>query len=338
MLPSIWLRNCVCALCLSSFWLGSHSGLAGEEILTGKDTLDVTPVAGDLGAMLAGLRWTPGEFPITVESATKPDEPSVIRFPSPVPTGDEVNDRVALIWRKPINVDDDQLRPAIVVVHESGSAMPVGTLFAQSLAAQGVHTFMIHLPNYGLRRREGTRPSGESFLLTMRQAIADVRRARDVAATMQGVDPQRVALQGTSLGGFVSATVAGLDQAYDAIYIMLAGGDLVSLLANGEKEAAQLRERLSKAGYSGDKLTEMLQFIEPTRLGSRMAGERIWLYSADQDRVVPLANTLALKSAAGIPDERHLRLPGTHTSTILFFPVIVKHVVEHLPPPGVTTR
>ncbi|OYW23994.1 MAG: hypothetical protein B7Z55_02955 [Planctomycetales bacterium 12-60-4] len=302
-----------------------------DEVFTGADTLDVAPITGDVGAALSRLRWKPQEFPIDVVAASDDEHKAVIRFPSPVSTGDDLVDRVALLWYQPTAENPAEPRPAIVVVHESGSAMPVGKMFARSFAARGVHAFLIQLPHYGLRRRDGVRPDGERFLITMRQAIADVRRARDVVAQLPGVDPQRISLQGTSLGGFVSATVAGLDQGYNATFIMLAGGDLAGLLQRGEKEAAQLRERLDKAGYSGDRLTELLSEIEPLRLASRVAADRTWLYSAEQDRVVPIANAVAFKQAARLPDLHHIRMWGDHTSTIVFVPGIIQHVIDHLP-------
>ncbi len=305
---------------------------AAEHSFTVRDTLETSAVEGDVGTALAGLRWTPTEFAATWEPAVEPDEPVAIRFPSPIDTGDPINDRVALMWYRAVRPaeEPDQPRPAIVVVHESGSAMPVGKLFARAFAAHGAESFLIQLPSYGLRRREGTRPTGEGFLVAMRQAIADVRRARDVVAAFPQTRVDKISLQGTSLGGFVAATVAGVDRGFDSVFIMLAGGDLVSLVLKGEKEAAELRERLARAGYTGEKLTELLEVIEPTRLASRIDPATTWLYSAEQDRVVPLANALALKAAGNIPDDHHIRLWGDHTSTAVFLPVIIRHVMERV--------
>lgn len=306
---------------------------AGEQTFSVRDSLRPDAAATDDSRdALAGLVWPVGEFSATLTvPAEDIDERPVIRFPSAVKTQDDINDRVALVWYQAITRDATGPRPAIVVVHESGAAMPVGKLFAQSFAAQGAHSFLIHLPHYGLRRREGTRPDDSQFLLTMRQAIADVRRARDVVAALPEVDANSISLQGTSLGGFVSASVAGLDRGYDATFIMLAGGDLMSLLQNGVKEAAQLRRRLEQAGYTGEKLQQLLHVIEPTRLADRCDPATTWMYTAEQDKVVPLANALAFQQAARLPDDHHIRLWGDHTSTIVYFPVIVKHVIEHLP-------
>jgi hypothetical protein len=140
-----------------------------------------------------------------------------------------------------------------------------------------------------------------------------------------------ICLQGTSLGGFVASTAAGLDGAFDQVFIMVAGGDLFSMLQNGAKEAAELRSRLEAAGFTGEKLRELMWAVEPTRLAGRLDPQKTWLYSAEQDRVVPIANALALKSAAHLADDHHIRLPGDHVTTLLYLPAILDHVMKRMP-------
>jgi len=312
--------------------LAVTAGAAEKTTLPARDSLAPADESlADAQAALADLTWKPAAFEVSLTSVDDADHQAVIRFPSAIDTKDDVNDRVALLWHKPAGTDPNVPRPAIVVVHESGSAMPVGKLFARAFAAKGFHSFLIHLPHYGLRRREGVRTDGgERFLLNMRQAIADVRRARDAVAVLPGVDPQRIALQGTSLGAFVSSTSAGLDHGYQAVFLMLSGGDLYRMLQTGDKEAAELRRRLERAGYTDDKLRAVLNIVEPTRLAHRLDAQHTWLYSAEQDRVVPLENALIFKRAAKLDDDHHVRLWGDHTSTILFFPVIVDHVAKEM--------
>lgn len=302
--------------------------LAAEPVkLSAQDSLaPAEDPSADAQAALADLTWKPAAFDVTLEEVAGTDHQAVIRFPSAVDTKDEYNDRVALLWHKPADADPHVPRPAIVVVHESGSAMPVGRIFAKAFAAKGYHSFMIHLPHYGLRRQDGVKADGERFLLTMRQSIADVRRARDAVAVLPGVDPQRIALQGTSLGAFVSSTTAGLDHGYQAVFLMLSGGDLYRMLQTGEKEAASLRRRLEQAGFTDEKLRAVLHPVEPTRLAHRLDPQWTWLYSAEQDRVVPLENALIYKRAARLDDAHHIRLWGDHTSTIFYLPVIIDHV------------
>jgi len=302
------------------------------------DTLSPqAPASDDVRACLSGLAWKPQSFEVTcaAETTAGAAHQSVLRFPSPVDTGNPENDRVAVLWYQPPGPSADRLKPALVVVHESGSSMPVGKLFATLFAGQGVHAFLVQLPNYGLRRTANKKPTGDQFLVAMRQGIADVRRARDAVATLPGVDPTRISIQGTSLGGFVASTAAGLDHGFDQVFIMVAGGDLYGMLERGQREAAELRERLEKAGFTGDKLKELMWAVEPTRLAGRLDPRTTWLYSAEYDTVVPMANALALKNAASLPDDHHMRLPGDHVTTIVYVPMILDHVVKRIIPPAV---
>ncbi|GIX05172.1 MAG: hypothetical protein KatS3mg114_1041 [Planctomycetaceae bacterium] len=277
--------------------------------------------------MLQGLSWDPRSFPVTWYEVSNRDYQAVVRFPSPHPIGDPVNDEVALWWYR---TREPGQRPAVVVVHESGAAMPVGQMFAKALRDRGLQTFLIQLPYYGMRRGAMRPQREEQFVALMRQGIADVRRARDAVAVLPDIDPASVHLQGTSLGGFVAAVVAGLDENYQKIFIMLAGGDLASLLEHGQRESAELRRRLEAAGYTGDRLQQIIAMIEPNHLAPRMPAERVWLYTALQDEVVPLQNAMSLRQRARLTDDHHIRMPGGHVTCVVFFPIIVDHVVHQI--------
>jgi dienelactone hydrolase len=317
--------------------IGSAAGADDSQRFIAVDTLaPQTAVTDDVRACLNGLTWEPQTFEVTCQRETTAGaaHQAVLRFPSPIETGNADNDRVAVLWYQPPKPVTDRPGPALVVVHESGSSMPVGKLFARMFAGHGVHAFLVQLPNYGLRRTANRKPSGDQFLVAMRQGIADVRRARDAVAGLPGVDPQRISVQGTSLGGFVASTAAGLDRGFEQVFIMVAGGDLYGMLERGEREAAELRERLEKAGFTGDKLRELMWAVEPTRLAARLNAQATWLYSAEYDTVVPMANALALKNAAGLADDHHIRLPGDHVTTIIYLPIILDHVIKRISPPA----
>src|SRR5690606_30195328 len=140
---------------------------------------------------------------------------------------------------------------AVVVVQESRRNMKVGRMIAWGLRQHGWHAFMISLPHAGDRRGD-QRPDGLETITDVRQAIADVRRARDAVAAIPLVDADRIALQGTSLGGFVAATSSSLDGKYDSVFLVVAGGELYDLLQNGEKDAAKLRRQIEEAGISDE--------------------------------------------------------------------------------------
>ena len=285
----------------------------------------------DARACLAALAWTPQAFTVRLEDSLTKRGDALVRFPSPFDSGDAINDRVAMEWYQP---RDDQGQPlrarAVVVVHESGSGMNVGRLFARGLQRQGLHAFLIHLPFYGERRVGKRRPSAANLVTVIRQAVADVRRARDAVAVLPLVDASHVALQGTSLGGFVATTTASLDRGYQSVFIMLAGGRLYDLFQKGEKDTAKVRREFEQAGVTGQELKALLWTVEPTRVAHRLDRKRTWLYSATFDRVVPFANALALAESAGLDGTHHIKMSANHYSGIVYLPFILKHMSQRV--------
>ena len=164
----------------------------------------------------------------------------------------------------------------------------------------------------------------------MRQAIADVRRARDAVRVLPFVDGGHIALQGTSLGGFVSATSMGLDDAYDSVFLMLAGGDLYDLIQNGQRDTAKVREKLRKAGVTNEELKMMAYLIEPTRLAHRVDRSHVWLYSGKTDTVVPMKNANVLAEAIRLEKPHHILMNANHYSGIIYLPFVLGHISKQI--------
>jgi hypothetical protein len=163
----------------------------------------------------------------------------------------------------------------------------------------------------------------------MRQGIADVRRARDAIAAIPDL-PGHIAIQGTSLGGFVTTTAASLDTCFDSVFIFLAGADLYSMLQSGQQDTAKLRERLAEAGFTDDRLRELLWHSEPSRTAGRLDPARTWQYTAAYDDVVPLANALRLCEAANLPADHHFQFPGGHYTSIIYLPAVLDHIEQQI--------
>lgn len=284
----------------------------------------------DAQTCLQSLAWPAVEFSVRSEPSQGSDYDALIRFPSPIGTGDPQNDQVVMEWYAARKRLPGVALPALVVVHESGSRMKVGRLFAQNLRSDTLHTFLIHLPHYGRRRQEGQPKDPSKFIEVLRQGVADVRRARDAVAALPDIDCDRIGLQGTSLGGFVAATVAGIDQGYSRVFVTLAGGNLYDILQRGGQDAAKVRQMLAENGYTGKRLEDAIRVVEPMRLAHRVDPARMWMFSAKQDRVVPLKNALELARAARLTEDHHIQVDGDHYTAILHFPVIVARIREQM--------
>lgn len=328
-----WFRLAACCVgCCAATNLPADEREAAASYAA-RDTLDPpADESPDAQVCLKNLVWKPGDFQVDVYRPEGDGPDAFVRFPSPVPSGDATNDLVAMEWYAP-KTDDGKIArsSAMVVVHESGSRMEVGRMFAKAAYAKGFHAFLVQLPYYGLRRpKEFNKSDGSRIMPLLKQGIADVRRARDAVAALPEIQSDHIALQGTSLGGFVSATAAGLDRGFDQVFIMVAGGNLLKVIEGGEREAEQMRKSLQAAGYEGEKLRELASVVEPTRLAHRLNPQATWMYTAKNDQVVPWECALALQQAAKLPDEHHIQLWGDHYKVVVYFPIIVDHMAARM--------
>ncbi|MEZ6043153.1 MAG: prolyl oligopeptidase family serine peptidase [Planctomycetaceae bacterium] len=329
--------NCIFTLLLLSLSCGDafdnqlneNSDNFTSRTFSANDSLQCQQEANaDARDCLEGLAWRSTDFSVVLEKPDKQSGDRLVRFPSPRPVGNATNDLVAMEWYIAADVSGKiKVAPAVVVVHESGRNMTVGRIIAKGFRAKGMHAFLLQLPGYGARRvplpDEATR-----MLPALRQGIADTRRAYDAVAALPWVRKDRIALQGTSLGGFVTATVAGLDDSYDRIFILLAGGNLHEVVLHGAKDAAKARQKLEAAGVTEEQIIKMARVVEPLRVAHRLQPEKVWLFSGTNDDVVPPSCSLALASAAALPVDHHIQLPADHYSGAIFLPIIIQQMVH----------
>jgi dienelactone hydrolase len=337
-----WTRAWIAVL-----WLAAGSAFA-DEIATpaldvgskfvATDTLSCDDESNpDAKECLTNLAWKPTTFTVQLEDAGAGCGDYLVRFPSPRPIGNVANDLVSMEW---FAAHDSKgaickAKP-IVVVHESARSMTVGRLIARSLGQQGFHAFLIHLPGYGARK-EGGRPSSYSQILPMmKQGISDARRARDAVAALPTVDRSMIGLEGTSLGGFVTATVAGMDHGYDRVFILLAGGNIDDVIFHGARDAAKVLDKLHAAGVTDDQIKDLAHQIEPLRLAHRINPATTWLISGKYDSVVPPRNSLALVKAAHLADDHHIEFEADHYLGILYLPQAVGEIKKQMAAPADT--
>lgn len=129
-----------------------------------------------------------------------------------------------------------------------------------------------------------------------------------------------------SRGGFVAATVAGLDDGYDRVFVLLAGGNLHDVVVRGGRDAAKFREKLAAAGISEQQIKEFAYHVEPLRLAHRIRPEATWIFSGKYDDVVPPECSHALAVAAKLPAGHHVQLPASHYSGIIYLPPVLQQI------------
>lgn len=251
-----------------------------------------------------------------------------LSFPSPVSTGDEANDLVRAKYWRPRGRGPF---PAFVVLHWlAGNFGPLET-FCTRLAEHGVAALMVWMPHYGERRADGKRMLSTDLAETLAgctQASMDARRAGHWLHARPEVD--RVGILGISLGSFIAAGTAGVDDQFALVVPIIGGGDLARVLLHDSREVRSIRRELESRGYTVESLREELAPIDPTTFASAVPRERVLMVNMEDDEIVPRACTDALYEAFGKPEIKWY--PGGHYAVALRFADIVWDVVRFARP------
>jgi hypothetical protein len=260
--------------------------------------------------VLSQLAWEPQTFVASV--AAQNDGDLSIQFPSPKPQGNPHWDLAVLDCHFARDRGGSvKTAPAVIVLDILQGGNLVANYIARTLAKNGLHAFVLHLPQNGKRRSPNEKHDWNYFLPSLRQGASDARRARDVVASLPMV-AGGVSLQGTSLGGFVATMAGSIDSAFDTNILALTGGDVFGILTRGKMDAARVRRSLLEVGYTDDKLKEWLWQIEPLRVAHRLDAKKTWLFSARYDQVVQSTHGKKLAEAIGLDWSHHRQLAGCH--------------------------
>ncbi len=271
--------------------------------------------------LLEQAAFEPGDFDVRCTATPGLDYDALVRFDSPKPNGTKWVDEVVLMWYAARDEDDQPIEAsAVLIVHSMHPQMIIGKQIARTFAKRGVHAFVIQLPGYGLRWDERRLYPGVTTLEHGAQGIADCLRARDAIRALPNIKPGPIALQGTSLGGYVAATVGGVETDFKPVMLLISGADCFSTLKNGEHDAKHLYHALRRQGYDDETLRTMLDAVEPLHVAHRLDAEQTYLISAKNDVTIPKANSDALVEAIGLDDSHHVQIQTTHYSTLVLIP------------------
>lgn len=255
-----------------------------------------------------------GSFDCEIVSVTEKENCRVVRlrYPSPIVTELPQNNVIPVEYYLPLNLrPEDEPRPAVICLHILDGSLELVRILSSVLASRGIPAMVFQLPYYGERGGPNgphdilARP--DRFTAVLDQTMEEVRRAVDFLASRPEVRADHIGVAGISLGGIIAASAAEREPRLHRAALILAGGDLPSILATA-REAEDLRRFL--AGLSDEQRAAVLDAFRQAdplygadALRERAQSGRVLMINAGEDEVIPKTSTEKLANALGIADQ-----------------------------------
>lgn len=251
-----------------------------------------------------------------------------VSFPSPLPGEVSANNTIHCEYYQ---CGGDSVRPAVILLDVLDGSMMAPRLIANSLASQGVHACIMYLPHYGPRQGqkgelEKMTEDPQVLIQSVEQAVLDIRQTARWLAGQNNVDDARLGICGVSLGGFIAALAAGVDTGFSKAAIVMAGGDLATVLMTDAREVHLIKQRLAEMGIDREKLVAMIEPIEPLTFADRLRKTDLLMVSGSTDTIVPPDCARQLAAAAGAEIKW---FPADHYGMLKHLLQILTHTNNH---------
>ncbi len=261
-------------------------------------------------------------------------------FPAPV-KGKALFGDVSGFYYVPLDFKkDSKPRPGVVCLHILGGNGALTNMICANLASNGIPAMMCHFPMFAdrcqmgslstvLRSSNGCRIFAEALL----EAPLDARRTVDIMLSRPEINPKKVNIMGTSLGGIIAATTAGNDSRINKVALLLAGGDLHGIIYNSSWETKKMCEAIDKASPEDRNFFEtVLKKIEPlnnTRELQKLAKtDHLMIMNTENDQIIPRACSQKLVKACGLVG-KNIIFPGLgHYTAIAALPKILGRLIN----------
>jgi pimeloyl-ACP methyl ester carboxylesterase len=298
-------------------------------------------VADPKQAFLKKIRYKPVEYAVDADDpAPSKRVPGVtelkIRFPSPYKSIDPVkNDTVharLFFNRKPDN--------AAVIVLGGWMTDPMTPVLAEKIALTGLQMLYVEIPFQEHRTPVGKQTGRVTLsddidqnMASFEQITQDVARGVDWLVASRGIDPKRIGIMGTSLGGFAAASLYGMNDRFRAAVVMLAGADLGEVLFAKNWLLKPLAEKLEARELTKEIVSKRMRMMAPRTWAREDKRAGLYLIAARSDEIIPFATSVELARLYGgarldvLPMGGHIAAAFQLTS---FVDRIGKHFQEHL--------
>jgi dienelactone hydrolase len=233
-----------------------------------------------------------------------------LTYPSPIQSPQKENNTIPADYYMPNHLQSGLKYPAVIYLHSLDGNEQLTDMVCSVLASRGLPTISFKMPYYG--ERGGTKgpeamiEKPSVFLGAVMQVGQDIRRTIDLLASRPEINPDRIGVAGLSLGGLTAAAAAGNEPRLYRATLMLAGGDLLSIIRHAH-ETRLLSDMLDR--LSPEERTDVeakINAADPMRcaaaLRDRAMAGRVLMINAGIDEVIPRANTEKLANALGILD------------------------------------
>ena len=256
----------------------------------------------------------------------------LVRFPLTAPDFTPTEPMIEFEWFETTAPDP---RPAVLFSPILGGDYPLERGVCQFLSSHGYHVALVH------RKTLKVSPEKDAAYLELllRQAVLRNRQIVDWMARQPGVDAERLADYGISMGGIATLITAAVEPRLKCHVVALAGGSLADILT-GSHDRLLTKPRTRYLAYHKIDLATMHRLLsetlttDPIRMAPYVDPERIFMFIALADRTIGTSNALRLWRAAGRPS--CVFTPLGHYTAYLSLPYLkytsLRFLNEHLLP------
>jgi uncharacterized protein len=195
--------------------------------------------------------------------------------------------------------------PCIIVQHGYGGDKSMGGTFASVLIPRGYAVIAIDIEYHGERKEAGKDVLStdiEDDARALSQTVVDLMRTVDYLASRGDIDMNGIGYIGASLGSFLGAVFAGVDERVKSVFLIVGGGDWEKMLATSKVGPFDgIRDLYKQKGLPYSDYDKRMDAVEPLNYIGLVSPRPLLMVNCSNDKYVPKENAEELYDAAKDP-------------------------------------